>query len=376
MAYTEYANDSEKRKTVTLSITESCNLDCVYCYEHNKTNRTMSIDLAKTIIDNEMNSDPQFDTIEIDLFGGEAFLAFDTIKKITRFIREMSYNRKYFIFITTNGTLVHGEIQDWLRLNKDIVFCGLSLDGGRETQNYNRSNSFDLIDLDFFKELYPQQDIKMTISNDRLPFLFEDVVFCHSKGFRISNNLAYGIDWTNKKNETELKNNLLMLINYYLEHPYIEPCSLLNSGIDTLGYNNSNTVNKKWCGTGFNMRAYDIDGNKYPCQFFLPLSIGKEKAAKAKSIKFLKEIPNDLLDQKCRDCLIKELCPSCYGSNYAATGNIYIKDDGMCKLTKIIIKARAYFKFEQWKRGQLKDLDEISEQALLRSIVKINNFEE
>lgn len=119
------------------------------------------------------------------------------------------------------------------------------------------------------------------------------------------------------------------------------------------------------------MRAYDVDGQAYPCQFFMPLSIGKEKAAAVQQIEFPGEtIPEEDLDCKCVTCIIQPICPNCFGANYAATGNIHRRDDNMCRLTKITMKARSYFRAKQYLLGQITDsTDEI--QLLLRAIVKI-----
>lgn len=71
-----------------------------------------------------------------------------------------------------------------------------------------------------------------------------------------------------------------------------------------------------------------------------------------------------------KKCVVRSVCPNCFGANYASTGSIYKRDDNMCKLTKISLKARSYFKAKQWECGQLKGtVDEI--QATLRAIVKI-----
>ena len=40
--------------------------------------------------------------------------------------------------ITTNGTLIHGEIANWLSKNKERVRIKLSLDGDKQTHDRNR----------------------------------------------------------------------------------------------------------------------------------------------------------------------------------------------------------------------------------------------
>lgn len=361
--------NENKTKVVTITLTQNCNLACSYCYEHNKSLKTMDFNTAKAIIDRELNILNEDENIEFDLFGGEPFLEFELLKQITEYVCKIKGNKECQMFATTNGTLVHGEIQEWLRNHRCCFVCGLSIDGTREMHNINRSNSYDEIDLEFFKELYPEQDVKMTISKETLPNLAEGVIELHKKGFLVSCNLAYQIDWSADENVSILNRELHKLVDYYLDNPQIKPCSMLEMGFSNIGTYSDEAL--KFCGAGTAMRSYDVDGKFYPCQFFMPLSVGKEKAETANKIVFPKDvISNELLDEKCRDCIIKSVCPNCFGANYAATGNIYSRDNNMCKLTKITLKARSYFRAKQWEQGQLKGTNE-EIQAILKSIVKI-----
>ena len=361
--------DENNIKIVTITLTNNCNLSCSYCYEHHKSKKTISFDIAKEIIDAELSGINPDEKIEFDLFGGEPFLEFDLIKQITEYICKIKGDKQCQIFATTNGTLVHGEIQKWLREHRCCFVCGLSLDGTREMHNINRSNSYDDIDTDFFRELYPDQDVKMTISKETLPNLADGVIDLHKKGFSVSCNLAYEIDWSSEENAILLNRELHKLIDYYLKNPDIIPCSMLDMSITNVGTNGDEAL--RFCGAGISMRSYDVDGKVYPCQFFMPLSLGEEKSLKVKEIEFPTDIISpELLEIKCRDCVIRSVCPNCFGANFASTGNIYKRDDNMCKLTKITLKARSYFRAKQWELGQLQgDPDEI--QATLRAIVKI-----
>ena len=78
--------EERKIKTVTLTLTQACNLSCTYCYEHHKSNRRMSVETAKSIVDYELKNFADFEGIEFDLFGGEPFLAFDLVREITDYI--------------------------------------------------------------------------------------------------------------------------------------------------------------------------------------------------------------------------------------------------------------------------------------------------
>ena len=144
---------------------------------------------------------------------------------------------------------------------------------------------------------------------------------------------------------------------------------MLNMGIYNVSLEQDEAF--RYCGAGYSMRSYDVDGRVYPCQFFMPLSVGEDKAQKANEIVFpSEEIPKELLDDKCRSCIVRAACPNCFGANYAATGSIYQRDDNMCRLTKIIMKARSYFRAKQWEFGQLHETED-DLQTLLRAIIHI-----
>lgn len=356
------------KKYITLTLTESCNLDCTYCYENHKSKQPMSFETAKQIIDFESENADEYELVEFDLFGGEPFLQFELIKQIEDYIKHLNVNMKYVLFVSTNGTMIHGEIKQWLTERKDHFVCGLSYDGTYAMQDMNRTNSSKLIDLNFFRDTYPFQDIKMTISAESLNTLSDGVIFLHEKGFRVSCNLAYNIDWSNQQNKEIINRELNKLITFYIDNPEIEPCSMLNMPISNVTLTNKNKKMIQYCGAGLSTKAYHIDGTAYPCQFFMPLSIGKEKAMESHKLKFYRDsIPEELAEEKCKTCVVQSICPTCFGSNYASTGDIYKHDENYCELTKLILKARSYFKAKQWEAGQLK-LEPMEEQALLRSI--------
>lgn len=367
-------NEILASRYVTLTITEACNLDCVYCYENHKSKNKMALETAKEIIRNEALSTNGDSLIEFDFFGGEPFLNFEFIKQIDNYIKnELDVPIYYRLFATTNGTLIHGEIQEWLKARKEYFYVGLSYDGTPNMQDLNRSNSSEQVDLSFFRENYPDQDIKMTISQKSLETLADGVIYLHEKGFLVSCNLAYGIDWSNKGIRETLERELHKLMNYYFEHPEVTPCSMLNGNLSNVANAFKEKKMLRYCGAGIGTWAYDIDGEKYPCTAFLPVSIGGQKAKASQNIMFHNNhIPKECVETKCHSCVIQSVCPTCYGANYAATGDIYKHDENYCELTKIIVKARSYFQARRWELGQL-DIPETEVPATLESIQLIQN---
>lgn len=358
-------------KTITLLLTNSCNLNCIYCYEHNKAPESMSFETAKEILDNELIGRDMEVPVIIDLFGGEPFLNFELMKRIVDYVCHEYGTDGIHFFTTTNGTLVHGEVQKWLKAHKAIFTCGISLDGTERAHNINRSNSFSKIDIDFFLNTYPKQGVKMTISKESLPYLSESVIFLTELGFEVGCNCAEGIDWSDGKCGEILGEQLNLLIDYYLDHPAAKKCSMLDAKIGILSHPNPSFHRN--CGSGRYMHCYDAYGECYPCQLFAPLSVGK-KAIKLKDADLSDEVPIEKLDKRCAHCYYLPICPRCEGANYASTGSRFSISDVECLHRRIIFAANAKLKALEWERGVLK-LNECEEQALIRSILKIQTID-
>lgn len=356
---------------VTLIMTHNCNLNCSYCYEHHKEQNSFDIELAKEIIQREANQDDSYSEICFDFFGGEPFLEFEKIREIVDFSKEQIFKKKVYFFAGTNGTLVNEEIQKWLMDNRDIFQVALSIDGTKEMHDINRSNSYDSIPIHFFSSKFKNLAVKATISPTTIDNLATGVIHLHELNFtNISCNLAVGVDWSSEKYISILKRELNQLIEYYLENPQIAPCNLLDYHIEYAAHPNNGKA-LKFCGAGTRTKVYDIDGKVYPCQYFLPLAIGKV-AEEPLNFTFSDEINISDLDVNCQDCIAVNICPSCYGSNYQETGNIYERDKSFCKLQKVIILANSYFQAKKWEMGQL-SLENYQEQELLHGIMKIQN---
>ena len=183
--------DEKRTKTVTITLTQSCNLSCKYCYEEHKRSRSMDFDCAFGIISKELSKTDDYEFVVLDLFGGEPFLQFNLIKKLVASVRAKEWEHDYHFSVSTNGTLVHGEIQGWLIEQCDCFSCALSYDGTDIMQNINRDNSADIIDLDFFLNQYGGEEIKMTVSPETLPMLSEGVMYLQKMGFEVINCNSY-----------------------------------------------------------------------------------------------------------------------------------------------------------------------------------------
>ena len=361
----------KKEKTILLILTHNCNLNCIYCYEHHKNIHSIDIKKAKEIIYKEMTINDGYDRV-FEFFGGEPLLEFDKIVELHTYLSNNIWSKKWLSIITTNGTLVHGKIKEWLLLNKDTVQVALSADGTPEMHNINRSNSYNLIDFNFF--LKTRSVVKMTISAKTLQSLSKGIIYLHNLGFKVvTANLAFGIDWSNNKNLSVFASELRKLADYYIEHPEIRPADIMSMQIDAINPKSRNYASRH-CGAGVELAAYEIDGTKYPCHTFAPVSVGKDIAKKALNLTFESKVSIDKFDEKCQNCVVANACPNCYGINYSTTGNMYSKAEDYCKMIKVQFLANAYFKYQQYIAGRL-ELTPESEYRLLNNIKLIQTLE-
>ena len=333
--------DRRRRKHLILTITHQCNLSCRYCYEANKSPGTMPLEVAQRVIEKHFANSECFDEIEITLHGGEPFLAFKRLREICEWLWSQSWPKPYVIFVTTNGTVVHGVVQQWAAGHRKAVCLALSLDGTAEMHNANRSNSFDKIDLGFFQRTWPDQPVQMTVSDLTLHTVAEGIIYLHSLGFKINCTLACGIDWSKPETLKQFQIQLEKVTEFYLREPEIEPCDFMLMKMSAIGAESSEGKallgvtgkrSEKWCGIGTELVAVDCDGTEYPCHLFLPFAVG-ERLGPHQRFDFA--TCTSLDDERCNDCVLLPICPTCYASNLLENGSPDVRNLPLCSLTKI-----------------------------------------
>ncbi len=359
-------------KSVYITTNIACNLRCVYCYEKNKDNPTsFNIDQAKETLKGVLMDVSPRGTL-INFHGGEPFLSYLKIRELCEWAWQQDFPEKFTFFTTSNGTLIHGELQEWLSKNKKRFVVGLSIDGNRKMQNANRSNSFDLIDIDFFINTWPNQSVKMTISQKTVSDLADGVIYLHERGIKeIRANLAEMIDWSDEHYLDIYGTQLRKLGNYYLMHQETKPCSLFDINFSSILNNDT----RKWCGAGTEMQAIDIDGRVYPCHLFFESVCGKEKSLESQKIDF--NDPKQYISQTCASCELLPICPTCYGSNYISRGDIGMRDPYLCKLNKIRFAEVALYQYQRIINADITKLSEeerYKDMRILEAIEKVHKI--
>lgn len=357
-----------KRKTVSLTLTHACNLNCIYCYEGFKENKSMPLDIAKSSLLKHLNNSDEFDEVEIDLAGGEPFIKSEMIIDLCEWTWEKQWPKPYIFFATTNGTMLSDKMKKWLADHSNKIYLSLSLDGTPDMHNINRSNSYDKIDINFFKTNWPDQPVKMTVSDKTLDRLSEGIKFISQNDFDIEVNLAYGVNWSDPINLEIFSQQLDYLIDYYVENPNVKVCSLFDMQIVRIF---APIEKKKWCGVGTDMVTIDIDGKEYPCHLFQPISIG-EKSNDADKIDFTDTA--SLIDPNCNSCILLSICPTCYGVNYFENIDPAIRNKDLCNLSKIRAMACSYYEAKKLlKNINCTGIDDYDKQLKIRAIELIQD---
>lgn len=322
---------------LTLVVTHNCNLNCVYCYEHNKSkSEDMTLSTAQDVITRYMTSGDN-NNIRIGFIGGEPLLKFNLIRDICEWFWSKRWAKDSLFYATTNGTIMTESMKHWFEEHRKHFWLGLSLDGTKQTHDRNRSNSFSKIDINFFLRNWPDQPIKMTLSDRNIDTIAEDVMFIHGLGFKITGgNFAEGIEMDDfaEKCKTIAK-QYDALVTYYLKHQELE------SPFFQLPFSECEShrlANQKRCGTGENMAVVDYDGTTYPCTYFSPVSMDKKQLKEIQKIDFHDH--KRFIDYDCRqNCYLYPICNGCYGDNYSLTGDISKRSTQKCQLFKLRVLA-------------------------------------
>ena len=184
-------------KALCLHVSHDCNLRCKYCFASTGDfgmgrRMTMDPEVAKKAIDFVVERSGSRRNIEVDFFGGEPLMAFDTVKQTVDYARsiEKEKNKKFRFTITTNGILLNDESIDYINENMDN--CVLSLDGRRAVNDEmrptpNGCGSYDVI-VPKFKKLVSQRGkdrdyyVRGTFTSKNLDFS-NDVLSIADEGF-------------------------------------------------------------------------------------------------------------------------------------------------------------------------------------------------
>jgi uncharacterized protein len=335
--------DNLQMRELIFVLTEKCNLNCVYCYEKNKnkSDKTLSAEFIKDKIRNQMLVDDECNELWIDFFGGEPLLEFDTIREVIDwFIATLwpSPAKSYRFLVETNGTLLDDHMKKWFSAHRDYVTLGLSLDGTKDAHDRNRSNSYDSVvkHIDFIRQNWPLQPVKMTIGPESLDQTYESVLHIHSLGLQADFDVVFEDVWGDTDSENRAvrlwADQLDKLVTFYYSHPELRRPMVLTRGLDLL-FSGTSPGKRTFCGAGEFVTSFTPDGIEYPCFRFAPVAVQEPLLDILSSPEWENE--------QCAHCPFERICTTCEGHNYSVTGSCFKRTIFHCRFFKVSLLACA-----------------------------------
>jgi len=350
-------NETSFIKALCLNIAHDCNLRCKYCFadegEYKGKRMLMSAETGKKAIDFVLKMSGPRKNIEVDLFGGEPLIAFDTVKAIVDYAKEAekAYNKNIRFTMTTNATLLTDEIMDYLDKNMGNIV--LSIDGRKAVNDNVRvrsdgSGSYESI-LPKIKKMVDMRDkgkqyyARGTFTRDNTDF-FEDIKHLAEAGF---DEISIEPVVLPADHPLSLREEDLPQIFEQYDKLFDEMIKRNKSGDEFTFYHfnidlqGGPCVYKRisGCGAGHEYVAITPDGDVYPCHQF----VGNEKFKMGNldsenlDMRIADEFKNAHIYNKpeCEECWARFYCSGgCQANNYNFNGDMHIPYKLGCQMQK------------------------------------------
>lgn len=390
MVEESFLSDSERNEhpfpvvTITMQVTEACNLNCSYCYQHHKSKKRMTLETAKKALDVILENKSYINIEEkrgviLDFIGGEPLLEIDLISEIYDYFIQKCINMNspwldcHRISLCSNGVLYNDpKVKKFIKEHLDVLSITISVDGPEYVHDACRvfhdgsgSFSYAVKAMDDVRDTFGVRNTKATISPDNVHHMGDIVKFFYEDhGFNtILLNCTYEGPWDINTCRV-LYDQMIKISDYCYTHDtysslyislfeetFFEPIDYTEPG-----------ENKNWCGGCGQMIAVNPDGNIYPCLRYMESSIGRDKnpiiigninhgIAHTDSekcwINELKQVTaTSQSTEDCIHCPIAKGCGWCSAYNYEIFGTVNKRVTNIC----LAHKMRALANIDYWNR--------------------------
>ena len=319
-------------KALCLHISHDCNLRCKYCFADTGSfggkRINMTPEVGKAAIDFVVEASGKRKNIEIDFFGGEPLINFNTVKEIVEYARslEKSCNKHFRFTITTNGLLLDDVKLKYINENMDNIV--LSIDGRPEVNDSMRtrvdgSGCYDSILPKFIKTAEARNQegyyVRGTFTGKNIDFS-KDVLHLADLGFKqISVEPVVAQDGCGYELGQEHLAKLYeeyecLAMEYNKRYDTDEWFNFFHFMVDL---KQGPCVAKRLtgCGSGHEYVAVTPDGDIYPCHQF----VGNEELKMGSVFEGIKSA--DIQKQfKDSNVYTKEGCDVCWAKFYCSGG--------------------------------------------------------
>lgn len=371
---------------ICLCVTEECNLACRYCFTEHHPNR-MTYQVAKDTVDWLINNAKQTNKVpHITFFGGEPTLEWDTIiVPLINYIRQdlgLKLPCQFELGITSNCTLLTKERVDFLYQN-DVGLL-ISVDGNRESQEYNRpcknaQSSFDMVDanLDYIAKYYSEKSMfRTTIIPATCKNFCQNIDYARKKGFKSTFAIINQFeDWDDESRsilEQQMQGYADYLV-YCFQNNYdfirlrpleqainkiisIDLHCAQNPKLQRIEFSRIDRV----CGLGGGYASINYKGDIYTCQeissresdnqifnignIYTGIDEHKRMELAEKANSFIHTVNAKYGEEKCKKCKLAAVCDvnNCLIDNYIANKDFNKQNDARCWWNELMINTAQY----------------------------------
>lgn len=343
-------------KALCLNVAHTCNLNCSYCFasqgRFHGERALMSFDVGKRALDFLIENSGKKHNLEVDFFGGEPLMNWETVKKLVEYARsvEKNYDKHFRFTLTTNGMLIDDDVIDFT--NREMSNVVLSLDGRKEVHDrlrvdYDGSGSYDRI-VPKFKKLVNARGgknyyIRGTFTHAN-PDITNDIFHIVDLGF---SSLSLEPVVCDPSDPAALTNKDIEIVKKEYEKLAVWLSERKKSGHSVTFYHymldleNGPCIYKRLagCGSGTEYMAVTPWGDLYPCHQFVGESSFKlgdvYKGVINETIREEFRLRSIQTPDECQSCWALFYCSKgCAANSFHATGSINGVYKAFCELFK------------------------------------------
>lgn len=341
-------------KSMCLNVAHDCNLRCEYCFaqtgDFGGERCIMPPETGRRAIDFLIENSANRENIELDFFGGEPLMAWDTVVETVRYARsvEKNHGKKFRFTITTNGLLLDDDKIDFI--NREMVNVVLSLDGRKDVtdrirKTLNGKSAYDVIVPKFQKLVQSRGDkdyyVRATFTKYNLDFT-DDIIHLRELGFEQLSAEPVVTDINEPYAITE--SDLPRVFSEYdrlcevMMNREKDKFNFFHFMVD-LDQGPCAIKRLRGCGCGNDYVAIDPNGNIYPCHQFVGIDDWKMgnlyDGSFDNDIKSIFAATHVYSKQGCRECWAKFFCSGgCNANSFIYEGDVKKPHNLSCEMQK------------------------------------------
>jgi len=356
-------------KALCLHVSHDCNLRCKYCFastgDFGRQRSIMSPEVGKKAIDFLLRESGSRRNLEVDFFGGEPLLNFNTVKEIVEYAlsKQKEYNKNFRFTITTNAVLLNEEHKKFI--NEHMGNVVLSIDGRPEVNDRMRcridgtGTYKDIISK--IKDMAESRNqtnyyVRGTFTRENLDFS-RDVLHLADQGFKqisvepVVAAKDSGYDLREEDLPVLLEEYEKLAVEYVKRHKEGKGFNFFHFMIDL---KQGPCIAKRitGCGAGHEYLAITPEGDIYPCHQFVGMDDFRMGSVLDGSLDLNLQnyfrSSNVYTKKECMQCWARFYCSGgCSANEYQFNGDINIPYKIGCELEKKRVECALWIKTQE-----------------------------